>query len=414
MRSLLLFGSTGSIGRQALEMVRASPGCFRVEALAAHSSWKLLLEQANEFRPRAVALVDGEAADAIAPLLPAGTTLLRGPECLAQLADEADYDLALHGVVGAVGLVPSVRVLERGRTLALANKESLVIAGALLMELSRKHAAPILPVDSEHCAIYQCLAGERLDRVRCVYLTASGGALRDWPLEKLPAATPEDALAHPNWAMGARITVDSATLMNKALEVIEAHHLYGLPADRIRVLMHRQSVVHSMVEFVDGAVMAQLSPPDMRGPIHFALHHPERAPAPLVGFSPTHFRELSFDEPDPVRFPALALGYRALELGGVAGAALNAADEVAVGAFLAGELGFQEIPALVRSVMEARAAARADPVIDLETALAADRSARTAACGELEQRARPGSVPTGSVPAGSVAGETNHGARGKP
>ena len=393
MRSLLLFGSTGSIGTQALDMVRASPGSFRVEALAAHSSWELLRDQAEEFRPRAVALVDEDAASALAPHLPPETALLRGPDCLAQLADEADYDVALHGVVGAAGLVPSVRVLERGRTLALANKESLVAAGALLMELSRKHAAPILPVDSEHCAIYQCLAGEQLDRVRCVYLTASGGALRDWPLSKLAAAGPEDALAHPNWKMGARITVDSATLMNKALEVIEAHHLYGLAADQIRVVMHRQSVVHSMVEFVDGAVMAQMSPPDMRGPIHFALHHPERAPAPLVGFSPTHFRELTFAEPDPERFPALELGYRALELGGVAGAALNAADEVAVGGFLAGQLGFQEIPRVVRSVMEdAAARAPAGPSVDLEAALAADRSAREAARGELEQRSTPGSV----------------------
>jgi 1-deoxy-D-xylulose-5-phosphate reductoisomerase len=382
MKRVLLLGSTGSIGTQTLDLLAGAQDRFAVEGLAAHSSWEALLEQVRQFRPRVVGLVDEGAADAISEHLPAETALVRGPESVERLADECEYDLAVHGVVGAAGVVPSRCVLERGRTLALANKESLVVAGELLMELSRRHAAPILPVDSEHAAIFQCLHGEDRSAVRRILLTASGGALRDVPVEELDRVTPEDALAHPTWDMGPRITVDSATLMNKALEIVEAHHLYGVPAEDIRVVLHRQSIVHSMVEFVDGSVLAQMSPPDMRGPIHFALHHPERVPNDgLVGFDLDRFRELTFAEPDPERFPCLELGHRCVRDGADSGAVLNAADEVAVAGFLAGEIGFQDIARINRTVLDRRTGL-AD---DLEALIAADERARRLARAEISQ-----------------------------
>ncbi|MCZ6596031.1 MAG: 1-deoxy-D-xylulose-5-phosphate reductoisomerase, partial [Planctomycetota bacterium] len=286
MKDLLLLGSTGSIGTQTLDLVRADRDAFRVVGLSANDSWRELLRQARELQPHAVALADPAAAERIRDELPEGVALRSGPQAAEELAAELEYDLALHGIVGAAGVMPSVRVLERGRTLALVNKESLVVAGAHLMELARSNSATLIPVDSEHCAIFQCLRGEDVARVRCIYLTASGGPFRDLPLEELATVTPEMALRHPNWDMGPRITVGSATLMNKALEIIETHHLFGLKSEQIRVLVHRQSVVHSLVEFVDGSVLAQMGPPDMRGPIHFALHHPDRAPTDLVGFDP--------------------------------------------------------------------------------------------------------------------------------
>jgi 1-deoxy-D-xylulose-5-phosphate reductoisomerase len=354
MKSLLLLGSTGSIGQQTLELVRAAPGAFRIVGLAAGSSADLLLAQAREFAPRVVALCDPEAAAQLGAKLPPGIALRQGSNAAEELAAELDYDLCVHGMVGAAGVLPSARVLERGRALALANKESLVVAGEPLMELARRSGAALLPVDSEHAAIFQCLRGEEVRRVRKVYLTASGGPFRDLPLAALGRVTPAMALRHPNWSMGPRITVGSATLMNKALEVIEAHHLFGLPAERIGVLVHRQSVVHAMVEFCDGSLIAQMGPPDMRLPIHYALHHPERAPSALRGFDVGLFRELTFEEPDPARFPTLELGYRCVREGGDAGASLNAADEVAVEAFLAGHLPFQEIPRINRRVLETR------------------------------------------------------------
>jgi 1-deoxy-D-xylulose-5-phosphate reductoisomerase len=354
MKTLLLLGSTGSIGTQTLDLVRSSPEGFSIGGLSASSSWEALLEQALEFRPRVVALTDEEAAEALRPHLPEDIALVAGPESSIELASHLPVDLVVHGIVGSAGVAPSHAVLERGVPLALANKESLVVAGEHLMELSRSREAPIIPVDSEHCAIFQCLRGEDIDRVRKIYLTASGGPFRDLPLEEFAAVTPESALQHPNWDMGPRITVGSATLMNKALEVIETHHLYGIEAERIEVVVHRQSIVHSMVEFVDGSVVAQMGPPDMRGPIHFALHWPGRVASALSGFDLELFRELTFEEVDPERFPALELGYRCVEEGSDAGAVLNAADEVAVEAFLGGRLPFQEIVAVGRTVLETR------------------------------------------------------------
>jgi 1-deoxy-D-xylulose-5-phosphate reductoisomerase len=387
MRSLILLGSTGSIGRQTLDLLREEPGRHRVVGLAAGRSFDLLRRQIEEFRPSFVALSDPEAAAALAPGLPRDTKLFSGPRALEEIALEADYDVAVHGVVGAAGLLPSVRVLERGRTLALANKESLVMAGAKLVELARARGGEIVPVDSEHSAILQCLRGEKVDRVRRVILTASGGPFRAASPDEIRRATPEMALRHPNWTMGPRITVGSATLMNKALEVIELHHLFGLERERIEIVIHPQSVVHSMVEFVDGSVIAQMGPPDMRLPIHYALHHPDRAPSGLAGFSLDRFRSLTFEAPDPSRFPALELGYRCLAEGSDSGSVLNAADEVAVAAFLNLEIAFHEIQSVNRRVLDRR------PGLDrtVEDLLEADRVARAFAREEVRSLAAGGS-----------------------
>jgi 1-deoxy-D-xylulose-5-phosphate reductoisomerase len=382
-KRLLVLGATGSIGRQTLDIVRAAGGRYSVVGLAAQRSWERLLEDARAFRPRFVALTDPDAAEALRGGLPAGTELLCGPDALAEIARAADYDVAVHGVVGAAGLCASVAVLERGRTLALANKESLVMAGARLMDIARARGGTIVPVDSEHSAIFQCLRGEDVGRVRRILLTASGGPFRTLPAEELASVTPAMALRHPNWSMGPRITVGSATLMNKALEVIEVHHLFGLERERIEVVIHPQSIVHSLVEFVDGSVKAQLGPPDMRGPIHYALNHPDRAPADLAGFDLSLFASLTFEAPDVNRFPALELGYRCVEEGSDSGSVLNASDEVAVQAFLDTRIAFQDICRINASVLGRR------PGLDasVEELLRADAVAREYARDEVRRAA---------------------------
>jgi 1-deoxy-D-xylulose-5-phosphate reductoisomerase len=378
---ILVLGSTGSIGTQTLDLCRQSGGALRVAGLAAHRSWRQLLDQIREFRPPIAALADPEAAQALRELLPPGTELLSGPDAMVEICRRADYATCVHGMVGAAGVPPSVAVLERGRRLALANKESLVVAGSLLMELSRESGGEIVPVDSEHSAIFQCLRGEDLGRVRRVLLTGSGGPFRTLPLEDFGEVSPAMALRHPNWDMGPRITVGSATLMNKALEVIEVHHLFGLERERIEVVIHPQSIVHSLVEFVDGSVIAQMGPPDMRGPIHYALHHPDRRPAPLKGFGLDLFQRLDFEAPDLERFPALALGFRCVEEGGDAGSVLNAADEISVEAFLAAEIRFPDIPRINQRVLDQRPG-RAGSVAEL---LQADAQARQLARAEVER-----------------------------
>ncbi len=387
MKNLLLLGSTGSIGRQTLDLVRRAPRDFRVLGLGAATSWERLLEQAREFRPMLVALSDEASGERLRALLPAGIGVRVGSRASEELALELDFDLAVHGITGAAGVRPTQRILERGKTLALANKESLVVAGEPLMELARARGATLLPIASEHSAIFQCLRGESPGKVRRILLTASGGAFRDLPLAELEHVTPELAQRHPNWDMGPRITVGSATLMNKVLEVIETHHLFGLEPERIEVVLHRQSIVHSLVEFVDGSVLAQMGPPDMRGPIHFALHWPERQPSELVGFDLRWFRELTFEAVEHERFPSLELGYRCVREGGDAGAALNAADEEAVQAFRSGRIGFQDIARVNRSVLERRP--RLSGSVD--ALLAADQRARELARAEI---ARLGRVPT--------------------
>lgn len=376
-KRVLVLGSTGSIGQQTLQLVRDDREGLLVVGLAARGSWEAVRDQIVEFRPLVVSLEDPAAARALEPHLPPGTRLLSGPGAATRLVEEVDFDVAIHGIVGAAGLAPSAAVLRRGRDLGLANKESMVIAGELLIGLAESSGARILPVDSEHSAVFQCMRGEDPARVRRVHLTASGGPFRGSTAEEIAAASPERALAHPNWDMGPRVTIGSATLMNKALEVIELHHLFGLDAERIHVVVHPQSIVHSMVEFVDGSVMAQLGPPDMRGPIHHALHHPDRGEASLEGFSFELFRELTFEEPDRERFPALELGFRCVREGGTAGAVLNAADEVAVAGFLEGQITLTEIPTLCCAALDARGEhPEAGDWSSLEGLLAADAWAR--------------------------------------
>jgi 1-deoxy-D-xylulose-5-phosphate reductoisomerase len=302
--------------------------------------------------------------------------VLGGEEGLLEMIRVAACDLVVHGISGAAGLRASVTTLERGLPLALANKESLVVAGEILVRLARSRHAALLPVDSEHSAIFQCLGGQPEQRFRRLILTGSGGPFLDRPLSTFDAIRPDEALKHPNWTMGARITVGSATMMNKALEVIEAHHLFGADPERIHVAIHRQSIIHSMVEFEDGSVLAQLGPPDMKVPIHVAMCWPERPPTRYPGFDPRLFARLSFEERDPARFPAVDLGYRAVREGGLLGAVLNAADEVAVQRFLEGAISFPDIQRVNERVFE-RAPRIADP--DLDQLVEADRWARAEA-----------------------------------
>ncbi len=359
-RSVLVLGSTGSIGRSALEVIRAHPDRFEVAALAARGSAADLVEQARAVRPRAVALLEPEAAaEAREALRTSGVEVREGLPGILSLFDDPGGDAALVGVSGAAGLAGTVEAVRRGMRVALANKESLVVAGPHLLAEAARTGAEILPVDSEHSAVAQALLAGRREEVRRVLLTASGGALRDMPLDRLPAARPEDALRHPTWRMGRRITVDSATLINKALEVVEAVHLFRLPPERVEVVLHRQSVVHSMVEFRDGSVVAQMGRPDMRLPILWALAHPDRPDCPDIRLDLADIARLDFAAPDPRRYPGLALGYRAAREGGVAGAVLNAADERAVELFLEGRIAFTDIARLVGEALDA--ARREDP-----------------------------------------------------
>lgn len=348
-RRLVLLGATGTVGVQTLELLaRSSRPRPSVAALTAHRS-RAALQELAAAHPGAQTFLTSDPAQHAALL-----AWLRA----------GDYELCLNAAVGAAGLPFSAAVLAAGRTLALANKESLVCAGPLLVAEARRHGGAIVPVDSEHAALQECLTGRELGSVRTLFLTASGGALRDLPLAALDDVTPQQALAHPTWDMGPRITVDSATMMNKAFEILEAVALFGVPPERVRVLLHRESVAHGMVEFEDGSVIAQLGPPDMAFPIHRALHWPASAAAPLRGFDPVLWRTLHFEEPDPARWPALALGYDAARRGGCAGAVLNAADEVAVEAFLAGRIPFPAIVRLCRAALEASPAFALDTLAD--------------------------------------------------
>ncbi|MCA9001601.1 MAG: 1-deoxy-D-xylulose-5-phosphate reductoisomerase, partial [Planctomycetes bacterium] len=370
---ILVLGSTGSIGTQTLDLVRQNPERFEVVGISAHSRARELATQVGEFQPRFVALAQGDPSEELLAALPPQTVLFQGEQANLEMIDAADFDLAVHGIVGAAGLEPSVAVLERGARLALANKESLVLGGELLLDLARRKDTVIIPVDSEHCAVHQCLRGEKIEHIRQVILTASGGPFRGKSRAQLESMTAAQALRHPTWDMGPRITIGSATLMNKALEIIELHHLFGLPAEKIQVAVHPQSVIHSMVEFVDGSVIAQMGPPDMRGPIHFALHYPERAPAPdQRGFDLELFSKLTFEAPDRETFPALDMGYECVRQGGTSGAVLNAADEVAVEAFLEGRIPFHAMSELCAEALRSRPGS----TVDVSSLIAADRWAR--------------------------------------
>jgi 1-deoxy-D-xylulose-5-phosphate reductoisomerase len=366
---IVVLGSTGSIGRQALQVADRFPDRIEVVGLAAHSSGELLAEQARAWSVGHVVLAD---ADARCGELPASCRLASGLEAVAELARLPEASLVLNALVGAAGLRASHAALAAGK--ALANKESLVVGGDLLMPM----AAPgqIVPVDSEHSAIFQCLLGEPADAVARIWLTASGGPFRGWTRERLAGVTRQQALAHPRWTMGPKITIDSATLMNKGLEVIEAHHLFGVAYDRIRIVVHPQSCVHSMVEYADGSVKAHLGATDMRVPIQYAFSHPDRwdAPVPPVDFA--SLGRLDFEEPDSETFGCLGLALDAARAGGTMPAAMNAANEVGVAAFLEGRVAFTDIERIVAATVEAHAT---EPVVSLDQLESVDAEARAVA-----------------------------------
>ncbi|MDO8691602.1 MAG: 1-deoxy-D-xylulose-5-phosphate reductoisomerase [Dehalococcoidia bacterium] len=368
MKRLAILGSTGSIGTQALDVVRALPDHFRVVALAGGQNLGLLRQQADEFHPLFVYSPASEAG----PALSCHGRSIVSPEEMASLSE---VDLVVMAIAGSPALSPTLAALRAGKTVALASKEALVMAGAVVTKEARIHGGRLLPVDSEHSAIWQCLQGENgPQEIQRLLLTASGGAFRDRTQEQLKKVSPQEALHHPTWRMGRKVTIDSATLMNKGLEVIEAHWLFSLPFDRINVVMHRESIIHSLVEFVDGSVKAQLGMPDMRLPIQYALTHPARlANQSLPRLDLARLGTLTFGEVEMGRYPCLRLALEAAAIGGTATAVLNAADEVAVQKFLAGEISFLDISRLVERVLD-RHQAEAEP--DLETILDADRWAR--------------------------------------
>ncbi|HUE78565.1 MAG TPA: 1-deoxy-D-xylulose-5-phosphate reductoisomerase [Sphingomicrobium sp.] len=371
-RTVSILGATGSVGTSTLDLIERSPERFQIVALTAGTDAKGLADAARRTGAKLAVIADGSR-------LPELETMLAGTDCRAATGHEAlneaaasEAEWVMAAIVGCAGLVPVMAAIEAGRTVALANKEALVSAGALMTDAASRHGATLLPVDSEHNAIFQCLTGSRQEDVSKLILTASGGPFRTSTDQHIRAATPAQAVAHPNWSMGAKISVDSATLMNKGLELIEAHHLFGLPPERIEVLIHPQSVVHSLVEFIDGSVLAQLGSPDMRVPIAYALAWPERMATPAERLNLSAIRNLEFEEPDLKRFPALRIARHALEQGGAAPTVLNAANEVAVGGFLAGRFGFTDIADLVEQVLERAVAGAPGSIeeviqVDLET-----------------------------------------------
>jgi 1-deoxy-D-xylulose-5-phosphate reductoisomerase len=354
LKRLLVLGSTGSIGVQTLSVAENLGGEFAIWGLSAHSSADKLLEQAWRFRPRCVALTAPAAAESLNGRLPEGTRLFTGPEGLLQMCREAEgnADIAVVAIVGIAGLPAVVECIKAGLDIALANKETLVAGGELVYDLLLKHGRKLYPVDSEHSAVFQCIQGlASCDEIRRVILTASGGPFYGYTKEMLSCVTVEQALKHPNWSMGSKITIDSATLMNKGLEVIEAHWLFGMKPENIGVVVHRQSIVHSMVELADNSVLAQLGCPDMRIPIQYALTYPRRTACPAPALDIVKAGTLTFAAPDKDAFPCLELGYEALRRGGGAAAALNAANEAAVGKFLSGGIPFTDIPILIEKGM---------------------------------------------------------------
>ncbi len=374
MKNLSLLGATGSIGVSTLEVVAAHPGRFRVLALTGGNNLSRLAEQVLRFQPELVAVLTAFDAERLKQLLgKSGPEILWGVEGLIACATLQGVDLVVSAIVGAAGLVPTVAAIEAGRDVALANKETLVTAGPLVMAALARRGVRLYPVDSEHSAIFQSLQGHRRSDVKRLILTASGGPFRTRRLADLARVTPEDALAHPNWQMGRKITIDSATMMNKGLEVIEARWLFDLPGQAIDVHIHPQSIVHSMVEYCDGSVIAQLGIPDMKTPIAYALTYPERLPLQLPPLDLCALRNLTFEHPEPGRFPCLELAYAALAADGTAPAVLNAANEVAVEAFLEGRIAFLDIPAIIQGTLDRH---QVTPLRHLDDVLNADRWAR--------------------------------------
>ncbi|MEI6757035.1 MAG: 1-deoxy-D-xylulose-5-phosphate reductoisomerase [Chlorobium sp.] len=377
MRSLSILGSTGSIGLSTLDVVRQHPEKFNVVGLAEGHDVSLLAEQINEFLPAAVSVRDAESAKKLQTLLGSHKPeIFYGLEGAGTIAAADGVDMVVSAIVGAAGLVPTVTAIKAGKHIALANKETLVVAGQLVSDLVKKHNVQLLPVDSEHSAIFQSLAGHRAEDVERIILTASGGPFRKTSAEELKNVKLEQALKHPQWTMGAKITIDSATMMNKGLEVIEAHWLFNMPAEKIGVVVHPQSIIHSMVEYIDGCVIAQLGTPDMRAPIAYALSWPERCESGIHKLDLTKIGTLTFEEPDMVRFPALRLAFDALKAGQTYPAVLNAANEIAVAAFLDRKIGFTDIADTVDKTMQIH---EAYTPVEIEEYLQADRWARETA-----------------------------------
>ncbi len=366
-------GSTGSIGTSALNVIRALGPGYEIAGLAAGRRWRELAAQCAELHPPAAAIGCRECAADLKASLNGSTELLVGGEGLTELAARPDSDFVVAAIVGAAGLESTIAAVHAGKKVGLANKEALVVAGSIIVPLARRSGAELIPIDSEHSAIFQAMAAGRRHEVHKVYLTASGGPFRTWTPDQIAQAAPEDALRHPTWKMGPKITIDSATMMNKALEIIEARWLFDLDVDSIEVLIHPESIIHSMVEFRDGSVIAQLGTPDMRTPIQYALTHPDRLDgcADRIDFSA--LRRLHFEPPDPDRFPALRLGVEVARKGGTAGAVFNAANEAAVDAFRAGNIRFGRIVELIEHVLGRH---EVQPNPDLPTLLAADQWAR--------------------------------------
>lgn len=388
MKKIVLLGSTGSIGANALQLAADFPDRFQVVGLTAGSNNDKLLAQIRRFRPRSAALADEAAADRLRrqcrnrpDLRDLKIEILSGMDGLVRVATLDEADIVVSAIVGSAGLIPTLEAIRAKKTIALANKEPLVMAGPIVQQEARRQGVAILPVDSEHSAIFQSMAGQRRSDVRRLILTASGGPLIDLPLAKRRTIKPAQALKHPTWRMGAKITIDSATLMNKGLEVIEARWLFDIPPDRIDVVIHRQSIVHSMVEYRDGSVIAQMGIPDMRGPLAYALNYPERLPLGLPSLDLTKVKSLTFEPPDLKNFPCLGYAREALETGGTMPAVLNAANEVAVGAYLSGRIGFLEIARLIRKTMDGHAPQAAK---SLEDVLEADRWGRERALKAIQ------------------------------
>ena len=380
MKKIVLLGSTGSIGANALQLAADFPDRFQVVGLTAGSNNDKLLAQIRRFRPRSAALADEAAADRLRrqcrsrpDLRGLKIEILSGMDGLVRVATLDEADIVVSAIVGSAGLVPTLEAIRAKKTIALANKEPLVMAGPIVQQEARRQGVAILPVDSEHSAIFQSMAGQRRSDVRRLILTASGGPLIDLPLAKRRTIKPAQALKHPTWRMGTKITIDSATLMNKGLEVIEARWLFDIPPDRIDVVIHRQSIVHSMVEFLDGSVIAQMGVPDMRGPLAYALNYPERLPLRLPALDLTRVKTLTFEPPDLKKFPCLGYAYEAIKAGGSLPSVLNAANEVAVQAFLSGRIGFLEIARTIRKTMDEHVP---QPVKNLEDVMEADRWGR--------------------------------------
>lgn len=377
-RRIAILGSTGSIGTQTLDVISRHPDLFETELLTANNNSDLLIEQALRFRPNHVVICNEERYDTVSEALKnTDVKVFAGMESVKSLVQSENIDMVVAAMVGFSGLEPTLSAIRKGKAVALANKETLVAAGALVTRLAREHRAPILPVDSEHSAIFQCLLGERAE-IEKILLTASGGPFLRTPAEEMKHVTKAQALKHPNWSMGAKVTIDSASMMNKGLEMIEASWLFGLPPEKIEILIHPQSVIHSMVQFADGCLKAQLGAPDMRVPIQFALSYPERIPLDTQRIDFPELAKLTFFAPDPEKFPAIGLAYEAHGRGGNAACIMNGANEIAVSAFLEERIPFWRIPRIIEKTLE-KCSFIPDPQI--EDIYATDREAKTIASG---------------------------------